>query len=129
MGTPAPAAGAVGGSAAASADQPRPPGIAPTAPSIEHPVPAGLWDPGWGTKLHPEHHWVGLGSVPPPQPFSSNEVAPEGTFGGCLLLWAPYPNFSLRCGAGAPASAGSQRGAVPSITILPAAVVAALGLQ
>lgn len=31
---------------------------------------------------------------------SSNEVAPEGSCGGCLLQWAPDPDFSLQYGAG-----------------------------
>lgn len=40
----------------------------------------------------------------PLHPFGSNEVAPEGTSGGCLLLWAPYPDLPL------------WHGAVPSVT-------------
>lgn len=58
------AARALGGGSAAPADQPRAPGIAPS--------PCGSL--------------CGLGSVPSPS--STNEVAPEGTSGSFLLLWA-----------------------------------------
>lgn len=68
------AARALGGGAAAPADQPGPPGVAPE----DQP---GLWDPRGGDLC-------GLRSVPSPP--GSNEVTPEGTSGRfycCENIW------------------------------------------